>query len=154
MGPSGRATCDPQPDQRAPDRQAFQTLRPGGNTNVTSRLIELCPKGTFSEPGLYLIHGRFDARETGETLGMDAWVGQISSKEPALVRIRTGEQHGLERQMLRSNLAGQSGAASDRAGTGQSGAASDRAGTGQSGAASDHATDRRRASDAGVEPAR
>jgi hypothetical protein len=101
MRPDGLVTCDPQPDSRSPDRQAFARLRPGGSITVTSRLVELCPTGTFGSPGLYLIHARFDAADDGGEWKLDAFVGRVVSREPATVRIRTGEQPFLQKRRLR-----------------------------------------------------
>lgn len=100
MRPDGLVTCDPQPDSRSPDRQAFTRLGPGGSISVVSRLIELCPTGTFGSPGLYLIHARYDAMESGEDWNIDAFVGRVVSRSPATVRIRTGEQPFLQKRSL------------------------------------------------------
>lgn len=101
MGPGGLTNCDPQPDTRAPDRQAFLRLRPGQTMTITSRLVELCPKGTFSHPGFYLVHARFDAPHDGEEFDLDAYVGRVSTQKPANVRIRTGELDLYEKQAMR-----------------------------------------------------
>ena len=101
MRPDGLVTCDPQPDLRAPDRQAFATLGSGGKISVVSRLVELCPTGTFGQPGLYLLHARFDATDSGDDYGLDAFVGRVVSKSPATVRIRTGEQPFLQKRRMR-----------------------------------------------------
>jgi hypothetical protein len=90
IGPDGEATCSPEPDARAPDRAAFSLLNPGGSLTATSRLVELCPEGTFARPGLYLVQGRFDAIATGKEHGFDAFVGTVASSKPAIVRLRTG----------------------------------------------------------------
>jgi hypothetical protein len=102
VGPDGVVSCDPQPDDRAPDRQAFSVLRKKGSMAVTSRLIELCPQGTFARPGLYLVHARFDANEDGDQFGLNAFVGRVVSLRPAAVRIRTGEVPFLRKQPMRS----------------------------------------------------
>jgi hypothetical protein len=100
MGPDGLITCDAQPDDRAPDRQAFRQLGPGGSTSHTSRLVELCPRGTFGRPGLYLVHARFEPNESGERFGLDAHVGQVLSEQPATIRIRTGELPFLKKRTM------------------------------------------------------
>lgn len=102
MGPGGLVSCDPQPDTRAPDRQAFLRLSPGRSMTITSRLVELCPKGTFSRPGFYLVHARFDADDSGEEFGLDAYVGRVASETPANVRIRTGELELEDKQAMRA----------------------------------------------------
>jgi hypothetical protein len=100
MGPDGLVTCDAQPDARAPDRQAFANLRPGGSVAVTSRLVELCPRGTFGRPGLYLVHARLEANDSGEEWNIDGFVGDVHSSEPAAIRIRTGELSFLKKQAM------------------------------------------------------
>jgi len=101
MRPDGLVTCDPQPDLRAPDRQGFTHLGPGRSISVTSRLVELCPTGTFGQPGLYLVHARFDATEAGDDWDLDAFVGRVVSPNPATIRIRTGEQPFLKKRRMR-----------------------------------------------------
>lgn len=91
-GPDGVFQCDPKPDQRSPaDRSSVQTLRPGGRFSAVSRLIEMCPAHTFSRPGLYLVHARFDAADPATDLGYNAFMGRLVSAKPALVRVRRGE---------------------------------------------------------------
>jgi hypothetical protein len=102
VGPDGVVTCDPQPDDRSPDRQAFTRLRKSASLPAPSRLIELCPQGTFAKPGLYLVHGRFDAADDGSKFGLHAFVGRVVSLTPATVRIRTGDQPLLQKQPMRS----------------------------------------------------
>lgn len=87
----GTEVCEPGPDDRAPDRQAFTHLAPGGSITVTSRLAEMCPKDLFARPGLYLVHGSFDGEVTGAQFGFDGFVGHLASDRAATVRIRTGE---------------------------------------------------------------
>jgi hypothetical protein len=89
-GPDGTVTCDPQPDDRAPDRLAFTALSPGGSITVTSRLAELCPGDSFQRPGLYVIEAQLDAFATGEEFGFDAFVGKLVSPRAVVVRIRSG----------------------------------------------------------------
>jgi len=90
-GPDGIHGCDPQPDNRAPDRQAYFTLGAGHSVSATSLLTELCPKYTFGRPGLYLISARFDAERDGSEFGLAAFTGSLESRREALVRIRTGD---------------------------------------------------------------
>ncbi len=102
-GPPGLVRCDATPDERAPDKQAFLTLGRGERRNIAVRLAELCPRGTFAMPGLYLVHARFDAMFSGEELGIDGFVGTIQGDEPAAVRIRTGEAPLLEKRPMRKS---------------------------------------------------
>ena len=98
MGPDGLVTCDPEPDLRAPDRQAFFHMPPGRTVSLSSRLVELCPRGTFARPGLYLIHARMDPNQRGREFDLDAYVGRIVSYDPVSVRIRTGERQRMTKR--------------------------------------------------------
>jgi hypothetical protein len=89
-GPDGTITCDPQPDERAPDRSAFTLLNPGGSITLTSRLAELCPENAFQRPGLYVVEGQLDAFATGEEFGFEAFVGRLVSPRAVVVRVRSG----------------------------------------------------------------
>ena len=101
MGPGGASSCDPEPDTRAPDRQAFLQLSPGQRMSIPSRLVELCPKDTFARPGFYLVHARFEAAETGEEFGIEAYVGRVATEHPANVRIRSGELSPYDLEAMR-----------------------------------------------------
>lgn len=94
-GPDGIRGCDPQPDDRAPDRQAYSTLGAGQSLSATSLLTELCPKYTFGRPGLYLVSARMDARRDGSEFGLSAFTGRLESSHEALVRIRVGDLPAL-----------------------------------------------------------
>ncbi len=98
MGPDGLVQCDPEPDFRAPERHSYSYLPAGKSLTVTSRLVELCPRGTFGRPGLYLIHARFDAAQDGDEFDLDAFVGRASSHDAVGVRIRTGEKYPMRLQ--------------------------------------------------------
>ncbi len=90
-GPDGIRGCYPQPDDRAPDRQAYSTLHAGSSLSATSLLAELCPNFTFGRPGLYLVSARMDANRDGAELGLRAFIGRLESRRQALVRITMGD---------------------------------------------------------------
>ena len=90
-GPDGSLICDPQPDSRSPDRQAFSLLNPGASLIVTSRLIELCPDDTFARPGIYVVEAAFDAYADGKEFGYEAFVGHVVADRGVIVRVQTGE---------------------------------------------------------------
>jgi hypothetical protein len=90
-GPDGIHGCDPQPDNRAPDRQAYTPLAAGQSISATSLLTELCPKYTFGRAGLYLVSARLDAERDGSEFGLSAFTGRLESPKEALVRIRVGD---------------------------------------------------------------
>jgi hypothetical protein len=89
-GPDGTITCDPQPDERAPDRLAYTALNAGGSINVTSRLAELCPGDSFQRPGLYVLEAQLDAFADGKEHGFEAFVGKLVSLRTVVVRVRSG----------------------------------------------------------------
>jgi hypothetical protein len=89
-GPDGSLICDPQPDTRAPDRQAFSLLNPGGSLTITSRLIELCPDDTFARPGMYVVEAAFDAFADGKDFGYEAFIGHLVADRGVVVRVQTG----------------------------------------------------------------
>jgi len=94
-GPDGIRGCDPQPDERAPDRQAYVTLGAGQSIAATSMLAELCPKFTFGRPGLYVVSARLDATRDGAEFGLAAFKGRLESRKQALIRIKKGELKAL-----------------------------------------------------------
>jgi hypothetical protein len=100
IGPDGVTTCNPAPDVRSPDRSAFISLAPGAKKTYSSRLAELCPRDTFSMPGLYLVSARYDATESGRAWNLAAYTGTVETDRPANVRIRTGELSILHKVAL------------------------------------------------------
>jgi hypothetical protein len=89
-GPSEVLSCEPGPDERAPDRGSLTTLRPGGRISAVSRLIELCPQGAFRRPGLYLVHARYDSAAVRDAKLPAFFQGTLLSREPVVVRIHHG----------------------------------------------------------------
>jgi hypothetical protein len=90
-GPSGIVTCEPGPDNRAPDRSSVKMLRPGGRISAISRLIELCPAGALRRPGLYLVHGRFQGiGGAADPQAPPAFEGRLVSHDPVQIRVRRG----------------------------------------------------------------
>jgi hypothetical protein len=107
-GPEGIRGCDPQPDDRAPDRQAYTSLGAGGSVAATGLLAELCPNLTFGRPGLYLVSARLDAERDGSEFGLRAFTGHLESRRQALVRISTGDLPALPPpEPLRVRVGGQ-----------------------------------------------
>jgi hypothetical protein len=88
LSPRGTVTCASEPDKRNPDRRAFRTLAPHASMTLVSRLVELCPRGTFAESGLYLIHARFDAAADGTDYDLEAFTGSLHTDRPVPVRVR------------------------------------------------------------------
>jgi hypothetical protein len=100
-GPGGSATCHLEAESREPERQAFLALAPGEEMTITSRLVELCPRGSFFLPGMYLVNARLSARDGGERFGLNAFVGNVSSVVPKPVRVRKRDEPFLTPAPLR-----------------------------------------------------
>jgi hypothetical protein len=90
-GPDGSFQC-PTGDMGPPDIASFSTLGRRASEQFVVRLIEMCPRGGFARPGLYEVSATWHARFSGQALGIDAFVGAVSSSRPALVRVRSGER--------------------------------------------------------------
>ena len=91
VGPDGPFAC-PTGDLGSPDFAAFTTLAPRASEQFVVRLLEMCPRGSFSRPGVYEVRATFHATSSGQALGIDAFVGDVASPRPALVRVRSGER--------------------------------------------------------------
>lgn len=100
--PHGTVSCDSEPDMRNPDRRAFSSIAPGGSVTLVSRLVELCPRGTFAVPGLYVIDASLDAPANGSDYGLDAFTGSIHSERPVTVRVRR-ETQIVRNRVLKTN---------------------------------------------------
>jgi hypothetical protein len=100
VGPMGALGCEPAPDARSPDREAFVTLAPGASRSYTVRLAEMCPRDTFDMPGLYLVNATYTANESGTQWNLSAFTGTVSSTKPVNVRIRVGELSILQKVFL------------------------------------------------------
>jgi hypothetical protein len=90
-GPDGSFQC-PTGEMGPPDIASFSTLGSRASEQFVVRLIEMCPRGGFARPGLYEVSATWHARFSGQALGIDAFVGSVSSSRPALVRVRSGER--------------------------------------------------------------
>ena len=95
-GPDGSFEC-PTGDMGPPDIASFSTLGQRASQQFVVRLIEMCPRGGFSRPGLYEVSATWHAKFSGQALGIDAFVGTLGSSRPALVRVRSGERASFVR---------------------------------------------------------
>jgi hypothetical protein len=95
-GPDGSFECE-SAEIGAPDFASFATLAPGKGERMVVRLIEICPRGSFTRPGLYTVRASFDARWSGQTLGLEAFTGRLTTPRPALVRVRGGDRSSFFR---------------------------------------------------------
>jgi hypothetical protein len=98
LGPDGNFEC-PTGDMGSPDVASFSTFAPRASEQLVVRLIEMCPRGSFSRPGLYEVRATWHAKFSGQALNIDAFVGDVSSPQPALVRVRSGERSSFLRAL-------------------------------------------------------
>jgi hypothetical protein len=66
------------------------TLGTGGRSTLSLLVAELCPKDTFSKPGLYRLRAELDTSVEGESLKADPWLRGALARQSALARVATG----------------------------------------------------------------
>ncbi|MFO0548995.1 MAG: hypothetical protein U0271_11450 [Polyangiaceae bacterium] len=65
----------------------------GKSVELPLLVAELCPRGTFTRPGLYRVTPLLDASHEGEALKKDNdWLGQSLALQSALIRVATGRE--------------------------------------------------------------
>jgi hypothetical protein len=116
LGPDGSFECATG-DMGSPDVASFSTLAPRAAEQLVVRLIEMCPRGSFSRPGLYEVRATWHAKFSGQALNIDAFVGDVSSPQPALVRVRSGERSSFLRALPMVATGAGNGARGDQAPT-------------------------------------
>ncbi|HVW29727.1 MAG TPA: hypothetical protein VHC69_30395 [Polyangiaceae bacterium] len=88
LGPDGETTtCSPVDAERHPGRRGFTTLRPHRSRALTTRLVELCPRWTFSKRGEYLVRAHYEPEYSGRSVGLHAYVGPLDAETPAVVTV-------------------------------------------------------------------
>lgn len=93
VGPDGAETeCGANTLPRGMPREAFRSYKAGETTGFTVLLAEICPRRTFSRPGLYRVTPTMHAEESGSSLGLKAFTAVVSASAPALVRVQTGPE--------------------------------------------------------------
>lgn len=112
-GPDGAFNC-PRSELGAPDFTSFTRIAPRRAEGMVVRLIEVCPRGSFSRPGLYEVRASYEALESGQAFGLDAFVGRLEAPRPALVRVRSGDRSSFLRtaaSLAPGDMSGAPGAA-------------------------------------------
>lgn len=88
VGPDGETTtCSPMDTERHPGRKGFTTLRPHRSRALTTRLVELCPRWTFSKRGEYQVRAHYEPEYSGQSIGLHAYVGPLDADAPAVVTV-------------------------------------------------------------------
>jgi hypothetical protein len=96
LGPDGPFECETG-ELGPPDVESFTAFGPRSSEQLVVRLIEMCPAGGFSRPGLYEVHATWHGKFSGQAHGLDAFLGTVKSPRPALVRVRSGERSSFLR---------------------------------------------------------
>jgi hypothetical protein len=93
MAPTGADECAWPTRSVAAMRELYSTVRPGANASLSVLLSDYCGGHVFDEPGLLVVTPRLDtARDTGEDIGIHAFVGEVTATIPTLVRLRKGRR--------------------------------------------------------------
>ena len=90
-GPEGKVTCKAARHIPSALPNEYTYLRPGRSRTVNTRIVEMCPLGTFDEPGLYEISAVYRSDQDGQQYGLDAFTGKLRSDQRVLVRVRKGD---------------------------------------------------------------
>lgn len=72
--------------------EAVSQVGPGKEITIPILVSEICPRGTFSKPGLYRVTGVLDTSQVGESLKADPWLGHALARQSALVRLATAKE--------------------------------------------------------------
>jgi len=89
-GPYGTTNACPNDPPRGLPRDAFRTLEPGASTSFSIVLSEVCPRDTFTRPGLYRVTPTLNAGETAS--GIDAYTAEVKADKASLVRLAAGPE--------------------------------------------------------------
>lgn len=91
-GPDGETECDATAAElRAPDSQAFTTLRPGKAESFTTQLLEFCPAQSFQRPGFYYVRAVLPGTEPDEYGQIDVFTGELAASAPRPIRLHEAE---------------------------------------------------------------
>jgi hypothetical protein len=91
-GPEGSFECSLGQIPAPSDPSSFTSMHPGRTVKLSERLIEVCPPGAFSRPGLYEVRASYRVPWSGQDLGVDGFSGELKAARAALIRVRNGEK--------------------------------------------------------------
>jgi hypothetical protein len=86
-GPLGSTSCKMLPRELAATTLSYSPMAPGASMQISTRLAEACPPGTWEEPGKYNVAVRFSPTSSGEEYDKDAYVGEIWGKNVAALTV-------------------------------------------------------------------
>lgn len=99
LGPDNRTLrhvdCTHQTNAHGIATEMVSDVAPGKEIRIALMISEICPRGTFSRPGLYRITPTLDTAQMGESLKSDPWLGVTFARQSSLVRLAKapGEFH-------------------------------------------------------------
>ncbi|MET0410726.1 MAG: hypothetical protein ABW217_05500 [Polyangiaceae bacterium] len=91
-GPEGAFECRSPQITEPSDSSSFSNMQPGRTIKLVERLIEVCPAGAFSRPGLYEVGASYHVPWSGQDLGVDGFAGDLESARSAFIRVRHGDR--------------------------------------------------------------
>jgi hypothetical protein len=91
-GPEGTFECRSPQITGPSDPSSFSNMQPGKTIRLVERLIEVCPSGAFSRPGLYEVGASYHVPWSGQDVGVDGFAGDLESARSALIRVRHGDR--------------------------------------------------------------
>lgn len=83
--------CGHDAAPRGMPKDSFKTYKAGESTSFSVLLGEVCPRGTFSRPGVYRIWTVLHAEQTGAEHGLSAYTAVVGAPKPTLVRVKEGK---------------------------------------------------------------
>jgi len=86
-GPAGSTSCQMMPRELSASNQSYSSLAPSSVLNVSTRLAEACPLGTFARPGSYTVAVNFSPTSSGEERKENAFVGTITGSNVATLTV-------------------------------------------------------------------
>lgn len=91
-GPDGDTECEAtSAEWRAPDPQAFITLRPGKSESFTTRLLEFCPAQSFQRPGFYYVRAVLPGTAPSRYGQEEVFTGELAASAPRPIRLHQAE---------------------------------------------------------------
>jgi len=110
-GPEGAFECSSGQVPAPSDPSSFTSMQAGRTVKLSERMLEVCPPGAFSRPGLYEVRASYRVPWSGQDLGVDGFAGELEASRPAFIRVRHGEKpFFIERyDAVREAVAGRGG---------------------------------------------
>ncbi len=76
---------------RAPDTQAFTTLRPGKSESFTTQLLQFCPAYSFQRARFYYVRAVLPGTQPDEYGQEDVFTSGLAASAPRPIRLHQAE---------------------------------------------------------------